>query len=328
MDSDRSAQLGQGSIPGLLLRFSAPAIVGMMAQALYNLIDRIFIGHAIGSDGIAAIAVAFPFMLIVLAFGMLIGFGATAQISIRLGEQRKADAERILGNATVLLVGTSLVVTVVGLLLLGPDLEGFRRQRRRVALRPRLPANHHPGHHLPDLRVWPECHDPRRGQPAHRHALDVDQRGAQRDPRADLHLRLPLGHEGGRPGHGPFAGRLGRVGAGLLSQRRQRAPLPRPQLPPRLVDLRRHLRDRLAAVRHAACRQRLAGHLESTAPRLWRRSGHRHDGHSLRPLHADRHAHLRHQPGRSADHRLQLWGRPLRPGEESPGDLPCWPPPR
>jgi putative MATE family efflux protein len=125
MELDRSAQLGQGSIPGLLLRFSAPAIVGMMAQALYNLIDRIFIGRAIGSDGIAAIAVAFPFMLIVLAFGMLIGFGATAQISIRLGERRKADAERILGNAVVLLVGASLLITVVGLLLLDPILKLF-----------------------------------------------------------------------------------------------------------------------------------------------------------------------------------------------------------
>jgi putative MATE family efflux protein len=109
----------------LLLRFSAPAIVGMMAQALYNLIDRVFIGRAIGSDGIAGIAVAFPFMLIVLAFGMLIGFGATAQISIRLGERKKAEAERILGNATVLLVVASLLITVVGLLLLDPILKVF-----------------------------------------------------------------------------------------------------------------------------------------------------------------------------------------------------------
>ena len=100
MDSDRSAQLGQGSIPRLLLRFSMPAIVGMMAQALYNLIDRVFVGRAMGDDGIAGITVAFPLMLIVLAFGMLIGFGATALISIRLGERKKAEAEQILGNAT------------------------------------------------------------------------------------------------------------------------------------------------------------------------------------------------------------------------------------
>jgi len=64
-------------------------------------------------DYLAVAALAFPFMLIMLALGMLIGFGATAQISIRLGEQRKADAERILGNATVLLVVASLSAVVV-----------------------------------------------------------------------------------------------------------------------------------------------------------------------------------------------------------------------
>jgi putative MATE family efflux protein len=125
MDIDRSAQLGQGSIPTLLLRFSLPAIVGMLAQALYNLIDRVFVGRAIGGDGIAGITVAFPFMLIVLGFGMLIGFGATALISIRLGERKKAEAERILGNAAVLLVLVSLLVTAGGLLFLDPILIAF-----------------------------------------------------------------------------------------------------------------------------------------------------------------------------------------------------------
>jgi putative MATE family efflux protein len=125
MDSDRSAQLGRGSIPGLLLRFSTPAIVGMMAQALYNLIDRVFVGRALGGDGIAGITVAFPFMLVVLALGMLIGFGATAQISIRLGEGKKAEAERILGNAAVLLVAASLLSTAVGLMMIDSILRLF-----------------------------------------------------------------------------------------------------------------------------------------------------------------------------------------------------------
>ena len=57
-------------------------------------------------------------MLVVLAFGMLIGFGAAALISIRLGQQRKADAEQVLGNATTLLLITSAAITVLGLLYL------------------------------------------------------------------------------------------------------------------------------------------------------------------------------------------------------------------
>ena len=93
---DRSAQLGQASIPRLLLRFSLPAIVGIMAQASYNLIDRVFVGHALSSEGIAGTTVAFPFMLVVLAFAMLIGFGGTALISIRLGEGKKAQGSHAL----------------------------------------------------------------------------------------------------------------------------------------------------------------------------------------------------------------------------------------
>jgi len=117
---DRAKRLGEGNIPSLLLKFSAPAVVGMVAQALYNIVDRIFVGQGVGPEGIAGTTVAFPFMLVMMAFGMLIGFGATALVSIRLGEQNQEEAERALGNATVLLVGVSLAITVIGLALLDP----------------------------------------------------------------------------------------------------------------------------------------------------------------------------------------------------------------
>ncbi|MGA2069177.1 MAG: MATE family efflux transporter [Thermoguttaceae bacterium] len=122
---DRSSRLGEAGIPRLLLQFSIPAIVGMMAQALYNLIDRVFVGWAIGSEGIAGTTVAFPFMLIVLAFGMLLGFGATALISIRLGQQNRAEAEHVLGNAVVLLVAAAALITALGLWFLDPILRLF-----------------------------------------------------------------------------------------------------------------------------------------------------------------------------------------------------------
>jgi putative MATE family efflux protein len=118
MDSDRSNKLGQDGIPTLLLQFSAPAIVGAVAQALYNVIDTIFVGRAIGIDGIAATTVALPPMVIILAFGMLVGFGAAALISIRLGERKKDEAERILGNATTMLIAVALMITGVGLVFL------------------------------------------------------------------------------------------------------------------------------------------------------------------------------------------------------------------
>jgi Na+-driven multidrug efflux pump len=73
MNSDRSEQLGQGSIPGLLLRFSAPAIVGTVAQAMYNVIDTIFVSRAIGVEGIAGTTVSLPPMVLVLRHSFILG---------------------------------------------------------------------------------------------------------------------------------------------------------------------------------------------------------------------------------------------------------------
>lgn len=115
VNSERATRLGRDAVGSLLLRFSAPAIVGMLAQALYNFIDAVFVGRALGDDALAGITVAFPFMLVSLAFSMLVGIGGAALISIRLGQHNHREAERILGNATTLLVVAALVITIAGL---------------------------------------------------------------------------------------------------------------------------------------------------------------------------------------------------------------------
>jgi putative MATE family efflux protein len=117
--------MGTKSIPKLLVSFSVPAIVGMVVNATYNVVDRIFIGRGVGSLGIAGATVGFPIMLILMAFGMLIGLGAGALVSIRLGEKRKEEAERVFGNALTLLVLFSVVLTSAGLIFLKPLLVLF-----------------------------------------------------------------------------------------------------------------------------------------------------------------------------------------------------------
>ncbi len=122
---DRAKRLGEENIAPLLLKFTAPAMVGLLAQALYFNIDRVFVSRALEFRAVAGMTVAFPFMLILMALGMLVGFGATALISIRLGQRRKAEAEQVLGNATVLLLVAATVSTTVALLWLDPLLRLF-----------------------------------------------------------------------------------------------------------------------------------------------------------------------------------------------------------
>ncbi|MDF2500986.1 MAG: mepA 2 [Anaerosporomusa subterranea] len=112
--------LGQEPVGKLLWQFSLPAIVGMLVNALYNVVDSIFVGNGVGEIGLTAVTIAFPIMLVMMAFGMLIGVGASTLVSIRLGEHNKAEAEHILGNALTMIAVLSLLLSVIGLVWLDP----------------------------------------------------------------------------------------------------------------------------------------------------------------------------------------------------------------
>jgi putative MATE family efflux protein len=121
---DRSKAMGTEKISGLLFRFSLPAIAGMMVQATYNVVDRIYIGNGVGPLGIAGATISFPVMLVLMAFGMLIGIGGAAALSIALGEGQRDHAQKILGNSFTLLV-ESFFLMLLGLLFLEPLLKLF-----------------------------------------------------------------------------------------------------------------------------------------------------------------------------------------------------------
>ena len=106
----------------LLVRFSAPAVAGMFANALYNIISRIYVGQDVGAEGLAAITLLFPLGLIYMGFSALIGVGSNALFSIRLGEKRTEEARYILGNGFVLLTLVSGVITVLSYAFLDPIL--------------------------------------------------------------------------------------------------------------------------------------------------------------------------------------------------------------
>lgn len=113
------------SIGKLIWKFSIPAIVGMIANASYNIVDRIFVGRGVGTEAISGITLTFPIVMIVLAFCMLIGIGSTALISIKLGEKDKSTAENILGNAIFLSVLTSFMISIPFLAFLSESIHFF-----------------------------------------------------------------------------------------------------------------------------------------------------------------------------------------------------------
>ncbi|SHN83879.1 MATE family efflux transporter [Desulfitobacterium chlororespirans] len=105
--------LKNDSIGKLLWEFSLPAIIGMLVNALYNIISRIFVGQGVGYLAIAAVTVAMPVMILLMAVAMLVGVGATALISIRMGERKMDEVEKIAGNATALIILLPLLLSFV-----------------------------------------------------------------------------------------------------------------------------------------------------------------------------------------------------------------------
>src|SRR5665648_365736 len=116
--------LGTEKIHKLLTKFSVPAIVGMMVNSLYNVVDRIFIGNApdLGTNGLAGITIAFPIMIILMSIGVLFGMGGATMFSLKMGEGRSDTAEHVLGNAFFMLVASGLVFVIVGQIFLRPIL--------------------------------------------------------------------------------------------------------------------------------------------------------------------------------------------------------------
>jgi putative MATE family efflux protein len=132
-------RLGTEPVGRLLVRFSIPAITGMLVNALYNVVDRVFVGRGV-SDGpdpqsaLGGLSLVLPLMTISMAFAMLFGIGAANMISVRLGQGRREEAENALNHCFVLLAGTGVLLTGLGLFFLEPLLSVLGAQDGSNAL--------------------------------------------------------------------------------------------------------------------------------------------------------------------------------------------------
>lgn len=124
---NHSTLMGEEKISKLLYRFSIPAIVGMMVNALYNIVDRIYIGNSLdlGANGIGGITISFPITIVLLAIGILFGQGGATLFSMNLGAGKSEGAEKALGNSFVMLIFAGFLYMLLGQVFLVPLLTLF-----------------------------------------------------------------------------------------------------------------------------------------------------------------------------------------------------------
>ena len=120
-----TARLGEQKISKLLLNLSLPATIGMMVNALYNLVDTIFVGRGVGAIAIGGLTIAFPIQMVIMAFAQMIGIGAASAISRSLGAKDIEKADYVAGNSFLLIIILSSIIAVIGLTFTEPMLRLF-----------------------------------------------------------------------------------------------------------------------------------------------------------------------------------------------------------
>ena len=126
---ERTQELAQGNIPRLLAKLSIPTMAGMVIEAFYNVVDRLFVGRATvgmaGPQGLAGLTICFPFMTLIMAFTLMLGMGGAARISLSLGSGDRDTAERVVSTGFFLSLVIGIAITLVGLAFLEPILRLF-----------------------------------------------------------------------------------------------------------------------------------------------------------------------------------------------------------
>lgn len=117
--------LGYVEVNKLIKKFAMPSVIGMLVTSIYNIVDQLFIGQAVGQLGNAATNVAFPLTFLTIALALLFGIGGAANFNLSLGQQKKEEAPYFIGNAFMLLVMSGVILLIISRLFLHPMLIAF-----------------------------------------------------------------------------------------------------------------------------------------------------------------------------------------------------------
>ena len=107
--------MGTGSVKKLMLKMAVPALVGQVVNLLYNIVDRIYIGHLpeVGGTALTGVGLFTPILMLLTAFAMLAGAGGAPRAAIAMGKGDKEAAEKIMGNCFTVLMILAVVLTSV-----------------------------------------------------------------------------------------------------------------------------------------------------------------------------------------------------------------------
>ncbi len=115
MAENKKQDMGTGSVKKLMVKMAVPALVGQVVNLLYNIVDRIYIGHIpeIGGLALTGVGLFSPILMLITAFAMMAGSGGAPRAAIAMGQGDKDRAEKILGNCFTVLMGFAVILTVV-----------------------------------------------------------------------------------------------------------------------------------------------------------------------------------------------------------------------
>lgn len=127
MKTSKEVDLGKEPIGKLFILLALPAIASQLVNALYNIIDRMYIGHIaeVGATALTGVGICFPLIMIISAFAALVAMGGAPKASILMGQGNKEGAEKVLGNCFTALIITSIVLTIAVLCFQTPLLYLF-----------------------------------------------------------------------------------------------------------------------------------------------------------------------------------------------------------
>ena len=114
MSASAGRDMGSGSVKKLLLQLALPAVLGQVVNLLYNIVDRIYIGHIpeIGASALTGVGLFAPLLMLLTAFAMMMGSGGAPLAAISMGKNDREHAERIMGNCLTVLLIFAVVLTI------------------------------------------------------------------------------------------------------------------------------------------------------------------------------------------------------------------------